>query len=88
MTDDNNNKKPIPRRLYFAIAAVKTTLKKKNLLYLVIWKDTCVSDTMDVTVNFPLKIWHSPAKINEEQANTVAEFKKLRKSIKIKKCIL
>ena len=29
MTDDNNNKKPIPRRLYFAVAAVKTTLKKK-----------------------------------------------------------
>ena len=25
-------------------------------MYLVIWKDTCVSDTMDVTVDFPFNM--------------------------------
>ena len=43
-------------------------------MYLVIWKDTCVSYTVDVTVDFPLKIWHSPTKIDEKKANTFNEF--------------
>ena len=46
-------------------------------MYLVIWKDTCVSDTMDVTVDFPFKIWHSPAEIDEKKANTKSHVHKL-----------
>ena len=51
-------------------------------MYLVIWKDTCVSYTVDVAVDFPFQIWHSPAKVDEKKSNTQYDFQASSRQIR------
>lgn len=39
-----------------------------------IGQDTLVLQSMNVTINFTFKIWHTPTPINQEQANGQDDF--------------